>query len=104
VHVRYGREDLERLAVDAGYRSTSWGADVVRAYRRRHQSLVAAVDCEDLRALRCLDLQSTDGHDGARASVRLLNGARLLLEFDPKKSNEVTVMGIIESDTWEVAP
>jgi plasmid maintenance system killer protein len=104
VLVRYSGEDLERLADDASFRSGRWDADLVRSYRRRHQSLVAAEDREDLRALRSLDLRSENGRDGARASIRLLDGARLLLDLGVEKSNEVTVLGIVESDTREVAP
>lgn len=102
--VRYGGDDLERLVDDAGFRSGTWDADLVQSYRRRHQSLVAAKDREDLRALRSLDLRPENGRDGARASVRLVDGARLLLDFDVEKSNEVTVVGIVGSDTREVAP
>lgn len=102
--VRYSGQDLERLADDASFRSDRWNADLVRSYRRRHQSLVAAEDREDLRALRSLDLQSENGPDGARASIRLVDGARLLLDFEVEKSNEVTVLGIVKSDTREVAP
>ncbi|MFC0105560.1 hypothetical protein [Kibdelosporangium aridum] len=102
--VRYGGEDLERLAADGHFGPGTWDADLVRSYRRRHQSLVAAQDREDLCALRSLDLRTENGRDSARASIRLVDGARLLLDFDGEKSNEVTVVGIVESDTREVAP
>lgn len=102
--VRYSDEELGRLADDASFRSGRWDPDLVRSYRRRHQSLVAAEDREDLRALRSLDLRSENGRDGTCASIRLVNGARLLLDFDVEKSNQVTVLGVVESDTREVAP
>lgn len=102
--VRYGCEDLERLAIDASVRSDTWDAELVRCYRRRHQSLVAAKDREDLCALRSLDVRSEKRRDGRLASMRLADGTRLLLDFDAEKSNEVMVVGIIDSDTREVAP
>lgn len=102
--VRYGDDDWERLAVDPGYQSDTWSDDLVRSYRRRHQALVAAGNREDLSALRCLDLKVEAGLGSNSASIRLSNRARLLLDFDSKKSNEVTVVGIVESDAQEVAP
>ena len=56
------------------------------------------------RSMRSLDLRTENGRDSARASIRLVDSARLLLDFDGEKSNEVTVVGIIEADTQEVAP
>jgi plasmid maintenance system killer protein len=103
VLVKYGGEDLKRLAADAGFRPDTWGTDLVQSYRQRHQSLVAAKDREDLRALRSLDLRSERGQNGTRASIRLVDGARLLLDFDVGNSDEVMVVGIVASDTWEVA-
>ena len=102
--VRYGGEDLKRLAADGHVRPDTWDAGLVRSYRRRHQSLVAAINREDLGALRSLDLRTENGRDSARASIRLVDGARLLLDFDGEKPNEVTVVGIIEADLREVAP
>lgn len=102
--VRYGDGRLEHLAVDADFRSNTWNADLVRSYRRRHQSLVAACGREDLQALRSLDMRPEHERDGACASIRLSEGGRLLLDFAAEKSNEVTVVGIVESDTKEVAP
>jgi plasmid maintenance system killer protein len=104
VLVRYGGDDWERLAVDPSYQSDTWRDDLVRSYRRRHQALVAAENREDLRALRCLDLRAEAGPGGKCASIRLSDGARLFLDFDVEKSNEVTVVGIVESYAQEVAP
>jgi plasmid maintenance system killer protein len=103
VLVRYGSEDLERLAADGHCGPVTWDADVIQSYLRRHQSLVAAQNREDLCALQCLDLRTENGQNGARASIRLLDDARLLLDFDGAMSNKVTVVGIVVSDTREVA-
>ena len=102
--VRYGDGQLERLAVDVDFRSTTWNDDLVRSYRRRHQSLVAACGRGDLQALRCLDMRPEHGRGGACASIELAEGRRLLLDFTAEKADEVTVLGIVESDTKEVAP
>jgi plasmid maintenance system killer protein len=104
VHVKFGDEALHRLATDRGFCPTSWEADVVKAYRLRFQSLVAAKDPEDLRALRCLDLQPEEEHTWSRSSIRLVGQARLLLDFDADNNTEVTVVGIVKSHTREVSP
>ncbi|ROS38497.1 type II toxin-antitoxin system RelE/ParE family toxin [Amycolatopsis thermoflava] len=102
--VRYGDGELERLVSDGEARSSTYDDDLVRSCRRRHQALVAAKDRQDLQALRSLDLQSEDGPGGAHVSIRLIGGTRLLLDLNEEKTDEVTVLGIVESDTREVAP
>lgn len=102
--VQYGDEVLQRLAVDARFRPDGWTPDVVRSYRRRHQSLVAAKDCEDLRRIMSLDLQIEHRHDGVHSSIRLIDRTRLVLHFDGMNTDQVTVVSVIESDRQEVAP
>ncbi|MGI5506302.1 hypothetical protein [Lentzea sp. CA-135723] len=101
--IRYGDECWERLADDPCHQPSSWGDDLVRSYRKRHQVLAAAECREDLAALRSLDLRPETTPSGLGASVRLLDGARLLLEFDEKKPDLVTVAGIVRPETQEVA-
>jgi proteic killer suppression protein len=95
---------MRRLAVDAACPPNPWGPNIVRSYHRRLQSLVAARDYEDLRQVKCLDLKAQNRHDLKGSSIRLVDRARLLLDFDAVKTDEVTVVDIIESDTREVAP
>lgn len=104
MHVEYDDEVLYHLAVDAEFRPNRWGPDVVRSYRRRLQSLVAAKDREDLRRVVSLDLKSDHSRDGARSSIRLDGRSRLLLDFDIVKTDQVTVVGIVEPHMREVAP
>jgi proteic killer suppression protein len=104
VLVRYGGEDLKRLAFDPSFQLDTWSDNLVRSYRLRHQILTAAEHRDDLSALRCLDLRAEAGPCSNRASIGLSNSTRLLLDFDVTKPNEVTVVGIVESDTQEVAP
>lgn len=104
MHVEFGDETLRRLAVDRRFCPNRWEAGVVRAYRLRYQSLVAAKDREDLRALRCLDLQLAEGRTGSRSSMRLAGRSRLLLDFDADNSTGVTVVDIVESHTRGVSP
>lgn len=104
MQLRYDNEVLRRLAVDAAFQSSPWAPDIVRSYRRRHQSLVAARDYEDLQQVKCLDLKAENGRGRLSSSIRLASRARLLLDFDTVKAVEVTVVDIIQSNKWEVAP
>jgi hypothetical protein len=66
--------------------------------------LVSAQDREDLQNVRCLDLLTEDGPNGTMSSIQMTDRSRLVLDFDPVETDLVTVVGIIESETREVAP
>ncbi|MEV4320626.1 hypothetical protein AB0J37_00175 [Microbispora rosea] len=103
LQLQYSDEVLHRLAIDAAFQSAEWGLNIVKSYRRRHQSLVAAKDREDLRRVMSLDLRTENSRAGERFSIRLVDRSRLLLDFDVAKTDKVTVVGIVESGTQEVA-
>lgn len=104
MRVEFGDEGLRRLAIDCGFTPGSPSAEVIRAFRKRYQVLVAAKNVADLRALACLDLRSVDGRAEPHSSIRLVSGSRLLLDFHDDSVEEVTVVGIVENETREVAP
>ena len=100
--VLYGDEPLRQLIAGDGPWSDGWDVALIRSYRRRHQSLVAARDRGDLQALRSLDLRTEKGRDGVDASIQLVNGARLLLGFDVMNTDVVRVMGVVGFDRQKV--
>ncbi|XVV00776.1 hypothetical protein ACQPW3_25525 [Actinosynnema sp. CA-248983] len=102
--IRYGDDRWERLADDPYYRPDSWSDDLMRSYRSRHQALAAAENRDDLASLRCLDLRPEPVSGGLAASIRLLDGVRLHLDFNEEKPDQVTVVGIVRPDAQEVAP
>ena len=102
MRVRFGDEELRRLALDCEFDGRPRNAEMIRAYRKRYQVLAAAKDPADLRALACLDLRPADGRAEPHASIRLVDGSRLLLDFHDDNVEEVTVVGIVESRTREV--
>jgi toxin HigB-1 len=112
VRVEFGDETLRRLSVDHEHGTDKWRPDLVRAYRRRLQSLRAAKDREDLCALVSLDLQTTDNDDATCSSICLVGRSRLLLDFNRGDVDEdkveadikVTVLGIVDSPPREVSP
>jgi proteic killer suppression protein len=103
VQLQYGDDVLHRLAVDAAFQPAQWKPKIIKCYRRRHQSLVAAKDREDLRQVMSLDLRIENSRAGECFSIRLIDQSRLLLDFDVVKTDQVTVVDIFGSDTQEVA-
>ncbi|WP_407776155.1 hypothetical protein [Actinophytocola sp.] len=102
--MEFGDEVLCRLAVDCAFTPPLWKPEAIRAFRKRYQALVAAKNVKDLRALACLDLHTADDCAESYSSIRLTSEARLLLDFRTDTVEEVTVIGIVESDTGEVTP
>jgi plasmid maintenance system killer protein len=103
VRVEYGDEVFRRLVYDGAFRSNTWRPEIISSYRRRHQSLVAAKDREDLRQVTCLGLRPENGRGGTWFSIRLVDEARLMLDFIAPETDKVTVLGIVEANTREVA-
>lgn len=103
MRVTFDDEALQRLAVDCEFTSESWKPEVIRAFRKRHQALLAAKDVADIGALTCLDLRPADDRAGSHASICLVDGTRLLLDFHADTIEEVAVVGIVEFDMRKAA-
>lgn len=103
MRVTFDDEALRRLAVDCDFTSESWKPEVIRVFRKRYQALLAAKDEADIRALACLDLRPVRDRLESHSSIRLVDGARLLLDFRAEPIEEVTVVGIVESEMRKAA-
>ncbi|MCI9890159.1 type II toxin-antitoxin system RelE/ParE family toxin [Micrococcales bacterium 31B] len=82
LRVDFADEDLRRLAEDATYAPRRWGADVVKAYRKKIQLLLAATDERDLYAMRSLRLERLKGNRVGTSSIRLNDQFRLIIKFE----------------------
>jgi plasmid maintenance system killer protein len=102
VQVFSGDDQLCRVVVEPE-RPPGWTPDLVRAYRRQHQAMVAARDREDLRVLISMDYRTEPASGPDACSVRLAHPTRLLLDFDRECDDQVTVQGVFTSETLEVA-
>jgi proteic killer suppression protein len=82
LRVAFGSEALHRLATELDYSPESWERDVVKAYRKRVQLLLAIRDRADLHALRGLRLQQVQRDDDNELfSMLLVNESRLIVAF-----------------------
>lgn len=92
VHVEYADEDLRRLAEDEDFRPKGWSHDVIRAYRKKIQILLSAIDERDLTAMRSLNLEKLKGDRAGTWSIRLNDQYRLILTFHTTVDGRVTVV------------
>ncbi len=82
MRVVFEDDDLRRLAEDASYAPRRWGADVIKAYRKKIQVLRAATDERDLYAMRSLRLERLKGNRAGTSSIRLNRQFRLIIKFE----------------------
>lgn len=92
VEIRYEDKELRRLAEDAAFRPKRWGAEIVRAYRRKIQILASASDERELRALRSLHLEQLQGDRAGSSSIRLNEKYRLVLRFETGDNGRIAVV------------
>jgi len=85
-------DDLRRLAEDASYAPRRWGADIIKAYRKKIQVLRAATDERDLYALRSLHLEQLKGNRAGSSSIRLNDQFRLVIKFRTDDDGRVVIV------------
>ena len=85
-------DDLRRLAEDVSYAPRRWGADIIRAYRKKIQVLRAANDERDLYAMRSLRLEQLKGNRAGTSSIRLNDQFRLIITFDTDDEGRVVIV------------
>jgi len=94
--IEYCDEMLRRLTEDPDYRLRRWGADVVKAYRRKIQIILAATDERDLRAMRSLRLEQLSGDREGTSSIRLNDQFRLILTFKTDGERVAVVLELVD--------
>ena len=81
MRIVYENDTLRRLAEDPNFSPKQWGRDVIRAYRKKLQLIIAAQDERDLRAFKSLRLEKLEGDRAGTSSIRLNDQYRLILQF-----------------------
>lgn len=94
MRVVFEDDDLRRLAEDASFAPKRWGADIIKAYRKKIQVLRAATDERDLHAMRSLRLEQLKGNRAGTSSIRLDDQFRLIIRF--KTNDEGRMVIVIE--------
>jgi proteic killer suppression protein len=96
VDVEYRDEVLRRLAEDADFAPRQWGRDVIKAYRKKLQLIIAATDERDLYALRGLRLEQLKGDRAGQCSIRLNDQFRLILTFVTKGERVAIILELVD--------
>jgi proteic killer suppression protein len=96
LRVEYGDEELRRLAEELDYRPKRWGADVIRAYRKKIQLIMAARDERDLRAMKSLRLEQLSGNRAGKSSLRLNDQFRLVLTFKTTDERVAVILELVD--------
>lgn len=91
MRVTFADDDLRRLYEDLSFCSRL-GDDVVRQYRKKVQTVIAARDKRDLRALGGLRLEKLSGDRAGQHSIRLNDQWRLILRFVTDDAGRAVVL------------
>lgn len=80
MQIEFGDGELEKLATDAAY-AGKWAPEIIKAYRRQVQAIVAAKDERDLRYRGGNHFERLKGDRSHQHSMRLNDQWRLILEI-----------------------
>lgn len=92
LRIEYEDEDLRCLAEDPGFVHPRLSGELVKAYRKRIDSISAANDERDLRALKSLHLEKLRGNRDGQHSLRLNKQYRLIVRFRTEPAGRTTVV------------
>jgi len=94
VEVQYDDIELKKLANGAKH-SSKLAPAIVKAFRKRMQLILAAVDERDFYALKSLHYEKLQGERSHQRSMRLNKKMRLILEIeDSQPKNIIHVISI----------
>lgn len=96
MRVEYSNDELRRLAGDAAFAPRKWSRDVVKAYRKTIQRILAATDERDLYALRGLRLEQLRGDRSGQHSMRLNDQFRLIVTFKTDGDRITVIVELVD--------
>lgn len=95
MNVEFGDDTLERVYLDAQF-TGGFARELVKAFRKRMQYIVAAADERDLYAMKSLHYEKLKGKRKGESSVRLNDQFRLVLRVKADGGNRTVVVLSIE--------
>ena len=93
--VEHSDSDLERLELDAKF-GGKWSQSVVKAFRKRMQTIRAASDERDFYALKSLHFEKLEGKRAHQHSMMLNDQFRLVVELHGEAPSKVVTIVSIE--------
>ena len=94
MEIEFRDMNLKSVFEDATY-DGGYSRDIVKAFRKRMQSIKAAKDERDIRAVKGNRLEKLKGRKG-EYSIRLNDQWRLIITFETRKDGKVVVIVTIK--------
>jgi toxin HigB-1 len=91
MEVEFKNDDLARLEIDASF-DAGFSRPIVKAFRKKMQSIRAARDERDLRAIRGNWFKQLEGDRQGQYSIRLNDQYRLIFTFQEGGREKVLVV------------
>jgi len=91
MEITFKNHDYDRLETDASF-DAGFSAPIVKMYRKRIQTIRAAVDERDFYALKSLHFEKLKGDRAGQFSMRINEQWRLILEFKKDSSGKTVVV------------
>ena len=95
MNVMHRDKDLERLEQDAQF-DGGYPREIIQAYRKRMQSIRAAMDERDLRAMKSNRFKKLKGKRSHEHSIRLNDQWRLIVEIEQASPGNIINIKSIE--------
>lgn len=95
MNVEFGDETLRKLYLNAQF-TGGFGRDIVKAFRKRVQFIVAALDERDFYAMKSLHYEKLKGSRKGESSMRLNDQFRLILRVKTEGTSRTVVVLSIE--------
>ena len=95
MQIEYADCDLERLATDLGF-TAGFGREIVKGFRKRIQSIEAALDERDLHNVRGNRYEKLKGKRDHEHSMRINDQWRLIFEIKPSKPGNIILITKVE--------
>lgn len=89
MQIDFEDDELRRLYEDPGFRVPQFHPDLLKAYRRKMQVIVAADSELDLRAMKSLHFEKLQGDRADQHSIRLNDQWRLIFRIEAADDGKV---------------
>lgn len=92
--MRIGFEDdeLRRLYEEEGFHAPRYGADLVKAFRKKVGFIVGAKTEQDLRSMKSLHFEKLSGGRAGQHSIRLNDQWRLVFRLEADDDGRVVII------------
>ena len=95
MEIEFSSEDLDRLEIDPKY-TGGFPVEVVKAYRKRIQTIRAATDERDLFVVRGNRFEKLKGAREHQHSLRLNDQWRLIVQIKPSSPKNIIIVDAVE--------